>query len=112
MSERTDRDFLEDILQAMHRISTYIADASYEIFLKDTKTQDAVIRNLQVIGEATKNLSPEMRSKYVHVPWKDMAAVRDRVIHRYFGVNLDIVWQIAADELPKVAEQIKQILPK
>ncbi|HOE10268.1 MAG TPA: DUF86 domain-containing protein [bacterium] len=112
MSERTDRDFLEDILQAVHRISTYTTDATYEGFLKDTKTQDAVIRNIQVIGEATKNLSPEIRSKHAYIPWKEMAAVRDRVIHRYFGTNLDIVWQIATGELPRITGQIEQILPK
>ena len=103
MSKRTDRDFLSDIREAIHRISTYVAGMSYETFVADTKTQDAVIRNLEIIGEATKNLSEQLRTKYPDIPWKSMAGVRDRLIHHYFGVNLDIVWQIATIELPQVS---------
>jgi uncharacterized protein with HEPN domain len=83
---------------------------THQAFLEDTKTQDAVIRNLEIIGEATKNLSEDLREGHPHVPWKGMAGVRDRLIHHYFGVNLDIVWQIVTDELPKVALQLESIL--
>ncbi len=110
MSERTDRDFLSDIQEAIRRIREYTTGMTYQAFLEDTKTQDAVIRNLEIIGEATKNLSKELRERYSHVPWKGMAGVRDRLIHHYFGVNLDIVWQIITDELPEVASQLKSIL--
>jgi hypothetical protein len=79
---------------------------TYQVFLADIKTQDAVIRNLEIIGEATKNLSEETRKKYPNVPWKSMSGVRDRLIHRYFGVNLDIVWQIVTTELPGVAARL------
>jgi len=106
MSERSDRDFLSDIQEAMRRIAEYTAGMTYQAFLEDTKTQDAVVRNLEIIGEATKNLSKELRERYSDVPWKGMAGVRDRLIHHYFGVNLDIVWQIVRDELPKVASQL------
>ncbi len=82
----------------------------YEAFLADFKTQDAVIRNLEIIGEATKNLSEELRNRYSEVPWKAMAGVRDRLIHRYFGVNLDIVWQIVSNELPPLTMLIDEIL--
>ena len=75
----------------------------------DMKTQDAVIRNLEIIGEATKNLSAELRAKYPELPWKGMAGVRDRLIHDYFGVNLDIVWQIITAELPEVVVKVKSI---
>jgi len=110
MSERSDRDFLSDIQEAMRRIAEYTAGMTYQAFLEDTKTQDAVVRNLEIIGEATKNLSKELRERYSDVPWKGMAGVRDRLIHHYFGVNLDIVWQIVRDELPKVASQLDKIL--
>ncbi len=85
---------------------------TYEAFLADIKTQDAVIRNLEIIGEATKGLSAELRANYADVPWRGMAGVRDRLIHHYFGVNLDIVWQIAGSELPEVASQIQEVLEK
>lgn len=112
MSERTDGDFLSDIQEAVRRIEVYTAAMTYEAFLADIRTQDAVIRNLEIIGEATKNLSAGLRARYAQVPWKGMAGVRDRLIHHYFGVNLDIVWQIATSELPEVASQIQGILQR
>ncbi len=110
MSDRTDKDFLSDIQEAARRVKVYTAGMTYEAFLADTKTQDAVIRNLEIIGEATKNLSAELRAKYPDVSWKGMAGVRDRLIHHYFGVNLDIVWHIITVELPDVALQVEEIL--
>ncbi|MBM3334578.1 DUF86 domain-containing protein [Candidatus Sumerlaeota bacterium] len=109
MSERTDRDFLDDIEQAAQRIKAYLAGITYESFSADTKTQDAIIRNLEIAGEATKNLSEKLRAQYPHISWKQMAGVRDRLIHHYFGVNLDIVWQIAADEIPTLLSQLAEI---
>jgi uncharacterized protein with HEPN domain len=108
MSNRTDRDFLSDIREAIHRIATYVAGMSYETFIADVKTQDAVIRNLEIIGEATKNLSKQLLIKYPDIPWKSMSGVRDRLIHHYFGVNLDIVWQIATTELPQVSSILEK----
>lgn len=99
MSERADGDFLKNIQEAVRRIRTYTAAMTYDRFLADIKTQDAVIRNLEIIGEATKSLSTELRGKYPDVHWKGMAGVRDRLIHHYFGINLDIVWDIDTVEL-------------
>lgn len=82
---------------------------TYESFVVDSKTQDAVIRNLEILGEATKNLSGEFRTKYPTVRWRSMAAARDRLIHHYFGTNLDVVWHIATVELPQVADQLGKI---
>jgi uncharacterized protein with HEPN domain len=112
MSERTDADFLTDIQEALRRIEAYTAGSTYQAFLADIKTQDAVIRNLEIIGEATKRLSPELRARHAGVPWRAMAGARDRLIHHYFGVNLDIVWQITSGELPDVASRIGEVLDK
>jgi len=110
MSERADGDFLGDIREAVRRIRVYTDAMTYDRFLADFKTQDAVIRNPEIIGEATKSLSAGLRGKYPDVPWKGMAGVRDRLIHHYFGVNLDIVWDIVTVELPVLESQVEGIL--
>jgi uncharacterized protein with HEPN domain len=110
MSERTDSDFLADIQEAVRRTRAYTDTMTYEQFLANIKTQDAVIRNLEIIGEATKNLSAQLRRRYPDVPWKGMAGVRDRLIHHYFGVNLDIVWDIVTAELPVLESRVEEIL--
>ena len=110
MSEGGERDFLRDVQEAVRRIEAYLGNMPYEVFLKDTKTQDAVIRNLEIIGEASKNLSGEFRTRHPDIPWRSMAGVRDRLIHDYFGVNLDIVWHIVTVELPTVGSRIAEVL--
>jgi len=106
---RRDQDYLSDIQGAIQRIAAYTAGLTYEQFMQDIKTQDAVVRNLEVIGEATKNLSPRLRKTYPQVPWKELAGVRDKMIHRYFGVNYEIVWTIAQENLPRLLLQIEDI---
>ncbi|MFN2130317.1 MAG: DUF86 domain-containing protein [Anaerolineae bacterium] len=110
MSERGDEALLRDIREAVRRIRVYSQAMTYERFLADTKTQDAVIRNLEIMGEATKGLSAALREGHPNIPWKGMAGVRDRLIHRYFGVNLDIVWEIVTIEVPFLESQIEAIL--
>ena len=110
MSNRRDIHSLHDIQEAASRIESYTAGMTYATFLEDSKTQDAVIRNLEIIGEATKNLSTEFRERYSAVPWQEMARLRDRLIHHYFGINLDIVWQIISAELPDVALDTEAII--
>ncbi len=110
MSNRTDKDFLYDIREAVHRIKTYTHEMTYKEFLADTRTQDAVIRNLEIIGEATKKLSARLRNQYPSVPWKEMAGARDRLIHHYFGVDIEVVWKISIAELPDLTSQIAKIL--
>ncbi|QTA91362.1 HepT-like ribonuclease domain-containing protein [Desulfonema magnum] len=109
MSEKTDRDFLEHIREAAERASSYTEKMNSEEFLRDTKTQDAVIRNIEIIGEATKNLSDDLRDRHPEIPWKGLAGMRDRLIHQYFGVNLDVVWSVAKDELPEILLHIKKM---
>ena len=110
MSKRADIDLLSDILEAVQRIKVYTKDTTYDMFLADIKTQDAVIRNLEIIGEATKKLTNQLRERFLKVPWKGMAGVRDRLIHDYFGVNLDIVWEIVTGELTELELQIEKII--
>ena len=110
MSRRSDGDLLRDILEAVRRIRTYTSAMTYDVFAEDTKTQDAVIRNMEIMGEATKGLSAELRETYADVPWQGMAGIRDRLIHRYFGVNLDIVWGVVSLELLPLQTRTEQIL--
>ncbi len=110
MSERADVEFLADTKEAVLRINAYTQDLSYEQFLEDKKTQDAVVRNLEIIGEAAKNISEELKKKYPQIRWKDLAGVRDKLIHHYFGVNFDIVWNIVQQELPELLSQLEEIL--
>ncbi|MBK9051870.1 MAG: DUF86 domain-containing protein [Chloroflexi bacterium] len=110
MSERTEQDFLSDMQEALHRIAGYTVGMTYKTFLSDKRTQDAVIRNLEILGEATKHIAEPTRLTYDHIPWKNMAGARDRLIHNYFGVNLDIVWQIVTAELPQVAIDLAQVV--
>jgi uncharacterized protein with HEPN domain len=112
MSKRRDTDYLNDIQEAIQRILTYTADLNYEQFLKDIKTQDAVVRNLEVIGEATKNLSANIRKSHPSIPWKDLAGMRDKMIHHYFGINYEIIWTISKEELVGLLPCIEGILAK
>ncbi len=110
MSDRGDKEDLDDILEAISRILDYSKGMTWDEFLADRKTQDAIVQNIEILGEATKNLSEALKVNHPEVPWKDIAATRDRLIHRYFGVNNEIVWQIICTDLPKLLPQIKSIL--
>lgn len=112
MSKRRNLDYLNDIREAIHRILTYTAGLTYQQFMEDIKTQDAVVRNLEIIGEATKNLSMNIRKSHSKVPWKELMGMRDKMIHHYFGINYEIVWTIAKEELASLLPQIERILAK
>lgn len=107
---RRDRDYLMDIQDAISRILEYTAGMNWYEYLRDNKTQDAVIRNLEVIGEATKNLSEIFQGQHLDIPWKDMAGTRDRLTHHYLGINHEIVWQIVEQDLPGLKGQIEQLV--
>jgi len=83
---------------------------SYEDFLRDRKTQDAVIRNLEIIGEAAKNLPSNIKERYPKIPWRALSGMRDKLIHAYFGVSLSIVWETIKNDLPVLKQQVESIL--
>ena len=102
--------YLEDILDAMDKTEMFVAGMTFEQFEADLKTQYAVVRAIEIMGEATKRLPRATRSQYPAVPWKDMAGMRDRIIHGYDNVNLRIVWDVAKRDIPQIKPQIQQIL--
>ncbi len=104
--------YLEDIITSMERIAEYLDGLSFEEFKKDYKTIDAVIRNFEVIGEAARNLPLEIRSKYTEVPWDEMYLLRNKISHEYFGIDYEIIWDVATNYLPKNKSQIERILER
>ena len=97
---RDDTVYLQHILDAIVRIETYLDDVDEDWFNATPLLQDGVIRQLEIIGEATKRLSPVLISKYAHVPWSDLARMRDKLIHQYFGVDIATVWLTATEDYP------------
>lgn len=110
MSERGTLELLEDILYSIQRILDYTKGMGYEKFSKSQVTQDAVVRNFQILGEATKKLPASFKDQHSQVPWSKVARFRDKLIHHYSGVNYDVVWEIIEESLPELQGQIKQIL--
>jgi len=106
---RTDTVYLHHILDCIQAIEQYTRDEK-DVFMSSRLVQDAVIRNLEVIGEATKRVSSELKTKNPHIPWREMAGMRDVLIHDYLGVDLAIVWNVVHRELPSVKEMIRQTL--
>jgi uncharacterized protein with HEPN domain len=104
--------FLEDILLSMQRIQEYISDLDYNEFIKDYKTVDAVIRNFEIIGEAVHKLPKEIKLKYPSLPWDEIYLFRNRISHEYFGIDYEIVWEIATIHLPENRKEIEAIIEK
>jgi uncharacterized protein with HEPN domain len=102
--------YLQDILDAMHAIEKFVEGIDFEEFKADDKTASAVIRKFEIIGEAAKQVPEDIRNKYNQLPWKEMAGMRDRLIHFYFGVKHELVWQTIRDVIPTVKPLIQEIL--
>jgi len=94
----------------MQRVQEYMAGLDFPHFKLDYKTVDAVVRNFQIIGEASKNLPDLIKGKYTYVPWEEMYRLRNRISHEYFGIDYEIIWDIATEELPSNHKDISEIL--
>jgi hypothetical protein len=109
MSKRGVKLYLDDIEDAIKKIEEYTSGLVADQFYEDYKTIDAVIKNLTVIGEASKNIPPEIKEKYSEVPWEEIAGMRNKVVHEYFGVDEEILWKTIEEDLPIFKEQILKI---
>lgn len=107
--DREISDYIDDICAAINDILEFTAGMTVEAFCSDKKTSNAVIRSLEVIGEATKHIPDEFRRKYPQIPWTKMAGMRDVLIHDYMGVDLITVWKVANERLPELHAMIKQL---
>lgn len=110
MSKRSTRLYLEDILTSTSRIEEYIQGLSFNTFQDDQKAIDAVVRNLEIIGEAASGVPEEFKEKHNDVPWREMITMRNKVIHEYSGVDMDILWKTIQEDLPVLKDQIQLLL--
>ena len=110
MSKRDIKLYVRDILEAIKAIEKFVEGMDFENFKEDDKTSSAVIRKFEIIGEATKNIPQSIKKKYPHIPWKEMAGFRDRLIHFYFGIKYDIVWDTIKLRLPELRNNIEKVL--
>ncbi len=108
--KRDDSVYLQHILDAIARIKEYLLGIDEETFYEQHLVKDGVIRQLEIIGEATKRLSLDVRARCPHIPWQDIAGMRDKLIHDYFGVDLDAVWLTARDDLRGLKATVARLL--
>jgi len=108
--KKADTVYLKHIRDAISRIEGYMKAVGYDDFVKNNLVQDGVIRQLEIIGEATKRLSTEFKNKYSQIAWKDVAGMRDKLIHDYLGVDLDAVWDTVKKDVPVLKKEVKKFL--
>jgi uncharacterized protein with HEPN domain len=110
MKDRDFTDYIKDILISIQDVEEFTSGITFEDFLHDKKTIKAVIRSLEVLGEASKKIPDAVKTRYPRIPWKRMAGMRDKLIHEYFGVDLQIVWNVVKQELPPVKPAIEELV--
>ena len=109
MPKRKSQLYIEDIVTALRHIRAYTKGRSFVTFAGDQKTIDAVMRNLEIIGEAARFISSEIIENHPEIPWRNMADLRNKVSHEYFGIDLEIIWQTIEDDLPLLTKQINRL---
>ena len=110
MKKREYGDYFQDMLDAIMDIGSFTEGMDFKDFVNDKKTVYGVVRAIEIIGEATKNIPDHIRKGYPDVPWKRMAGMRDRLIHEYFGVDLEIVWETIEQDLPQLKVLIQKVM--
>ncbi len=108
--KRDDSVYLHHIMDAMLRIEVYVQGIDEDTFYERFLVQDGVIRQLEIVGEAVKHLSREVCERYDHIPWQDIAGMRDKLIHDYFGVDLETVWLTATEDIPAFRPEVAKML--
>ena len=103
-------DYLRDMFENANRAILFTEGMDFETFRKDEKTVYAVIRAVEIIGEATRNIPDDIRVKYPEIPWRDAADMRNKLVHRYFGINLEVIWQTLNEDLPILANALQEII--
>jgi uncharacterized protein with HEPN domain len=109
MSKRDPLILLEDITLAIQKIGRYTAQMDRDTFLADELVIDGVARNLEIIGEAARQLPEEFVRNHAHVPWRQIAGLRNRIVHDYFGLDLEIIWEIIQHDLPELEKQVRAL---
>lgn len=107
--KRYPETFIEHILECLERIEEYTEGITKEDFINSVQLQDAVIRRIEIIGEAVKNLPMETKNKYSNIPWKEIAGMRDVLIHGYFGVDLELTWNVVEKEVQKLKDSMRRV---
>lgn len=101
--------YIKDIIDAINKVEEFVENMDFDDFIKDDKTSSAVIRKIEIIGEATKQLSKDVRDKFRNIPWSAMAKTRDKIIHFYHGVDYEVIWKIIKEDLPPLKHQLEEI---
>jgi len=109
MSKREWKLFIEDILESIGLIETYVENMKFEDFRDDRKTVDAVVRNFEIIGEASKFIPDNIKKEHKDIDWNGILGLRNRIVHDYLGISLSIIWEIIKKELPKLKNQLNII---
>ena len=109
-SKREYKDYVSDIYDSANKIEKFVEGFSFEEFQKDEKTIYAVIRAIEIIGEAIKNISTPVKNNHKEIPWRDAADMRNKLIHEYFGVNMEVVWKAVKEDIPELKEKMSELL--
>ncbi|MDH5794914.1 MAG: DUF86 domain-containing protein [Candidatus Bathyarchaeota archaeon] len=110
MRKRDYSDYLQDMLDSINDTESFIRGMSFEEFKRDRKTVNAVVRSIEVIGEAAKKIPKALRDKHKEIPWREMAGMRDKLTHEYFGIDVEILWKTVKDDIPPLKPSVQNIL--